>query len=440
TLFVYECAVGSCDSGTELPAASNTSMGLGVSVSLVGDELLSGASYAAVFSHGGQGKVFSFRWSGSHWLEAPALDTGIGYQAGAFGLAVASEGRTMIACARDTPAQAGTCYVYERVASGWSLRQQMAPLDPRYFAYFGSSVALSGDVAVVGAPGRGSAYVFQRSASGFWAQRARFDGAASANFGQVVAVRGDTVAVGAPITAFPPGLGAVHVFERAGESWAEREMFLGSDVERLGSSIAIGDNLILAGAPGGEGPGAALVFARNAGTWSLQQVLAPTDQQARMEFGAAVALDGDRALVGAPRASAGPEGATGVVYELARVAGSWTQPGFITASDRGVGDEFGSGIVLEDGRALIASRYHRWGVEGYIRGAVYVHDLTDAGTWNETAQLRLPESGTSPAIAIAGECLLVGAFAATTESGPFANPQSGGVYSFGCNLFGDGFE
>ena len=96
---------------------------------------------------------------------------------------------------------------------------------------FGWSIALSGESALTGAPGHetagkpyaGAAYVFTRSA-GIWTAPVLLtapDGAAYDQFGTSVALSGDTALVGAPIheVAGKVGAGAVYVFTLTGGSW-----------------------------------------------------------------------------------------------------------------------------------------------------------------------------------------------------------------------------
>ncbi|WP_193352697.1 FG-GAP repeat protein, partial [Desulfuromonas sp. TF] len=81
---------------------------------------------------------------------------------------------------------------------------------PQAAAQFGTAVAVDGFVAVVGAPfedeggiaDRGAAYVFRFSASGTWDLERRLvapDGAMNDQFGSSVAVSGDQIIVGAPL-------------------------------------------------------------------------------------------------------------------------------------------------------------------------------------------------------------------------------------------------
>ena len=133
------------------------------------------------------------------------------------GLAVAVSGDTALAGAQyfqDTtkdpdPYATGEVYVYVRSGGVWQQQQVLkAPVETDG-SFFGSSVAIDGNTAVVGAYGRlgtaGSVYVFTRSA-GAWSLQQELDGPEHSQMGWSVAISGDTVLAGAP-AYYPPGGG-----------------------------------------------------------------------------------------------------------------------------------------------------------------------------------------------------------------------------------------
>lgn len=79
----------------------------------------------------------------------------------------------------DQGTRAGAAYLFERRPNGtWAEVTKLLASDGAQFADFGSSVSLSGDRALVGAPGddrqganSGSAYLFERQPSGAWTAR-----------------------------------------------------------------------------------------------------------------------------------------------------------------------------------------------------------------------------------------------------------------------------
>ena len=74
---------------------------------------------------------------------------------------------------RDDGISSGSAYIFERDSNGnWSETQKLTTSDPEVYAYFGSSVAISGNYAIVGAylnnNDSGSVYIFERDSNGNW--------------------------------------------------------------------------------------------------------------------------------------------------------------------------------------------------------------------------------------------------------------------------------
>ena len=136
--------------------------------------------------------------------------------------------------------------------------------------YFGVSVSLSDHKALVGAyydddkgSASGSAYVFERQGDGSWKQTAKLlaaDGAASDSFGTSVSLSGDKALVGAPYI----DSGSAYVFERQGDSdWSQAAKLLaggefggyllGSTVSLSGQSMSVGAKILEPNTTNGSG-------------------------------------------------------------------------------------------------------------------------------------------------------------------------------------------
>ena len=140
------------------------------------------------------------------------LTAGDGAADDRFGRSVALSGDTaLVGVPYDDTAvgtNAGSAYVFVRSGTNWSQQAKLSTGDGAADDWFGYGVALAGDTALVGAPlhdttagtDAGSAYVFVRSGT-TWSQQARLtagDGAADDSCGYGVALSGDTALVGAP--------------------------------------------------------------------------------------------------------------------------------------------------------------------------------------------------------------------------------------------------
>ena len=264
-----------------------------------------------------------------------------------FSQAVAIDGETLVVGAPLHTSTAGTsqgaAYVFTRSGTTWTQQAKLIPTDAAAFAEFGTSVDISGNTIVVGAPGdvRRAAYVFFRNGS-IWTQQGKLTAGAKApnmDFGRRVAIDADTVAVGAPLYDGPSGAdqGAVFVFGRKGSAWSARAMLRPTDASqdaRFGTSVAVSGDSLIAGRSISNDTlavnmrGAAWIFERDGSAWTESvrvEDLAAIDWD---RFGRSVAIEGDRALVGAPFALGGPPMAqvrTGDAVSYRRVNGQWVR-------------------------------------------------------------------------------------------------------------------
>lgn len=388
----------------------------GYSVALAGNSALVGVTSDRLDTT--RGSAFVFVRNGSEWTLQAKLAPHDGEVWDSFGAAVAMHGDSALIGAprRNLAGAPGAAYVFVRSGDDWSLQAKLTASDGQEYAEFGSSVALATDTAVVGAPsdsGRGAAYVFVRGGV-TWQQQAKLTAAAGqggARFGWSVALSGATALVGAP---FGNGeKGSAHVFVRAASAWvpqAELKALDGAPGEQLGAAVALsGDTaLVGAGVPNlGGVPGAARVFVRASELWYLEAKLEPADRQQFDYFGSAVGLSGDTAAVGAYLNDWGEGGDNrGAVYVFKRTPAGWSQHAKVTASDWVPGDFFGFSVALE-GETLLggAIRADAGGGEG----AVYAFDQ-NGESWIEEGKLVQPLSDQIGfSVSISGDTALVGA-------------------------------
>jgi hypothetical protein len=190
-----------------------------------------------------------------------------------------------------------------------------------------------------GGPDAGAAYVFVRDAgSGAWVEAQKLlasDGAQNEFFGSSVAVDGEVVVVGAPEReghlshAGGTNAGAAHVFVRdvGSGAWVEAQQLLASDgaeSDYFGNSVAVDGEVVVVGAAnsdsvGGQDAGAAYVFVRDAGSgaWVEAQKLLASDGAQNEFFGSSVAVDGEVVVVGAERDNNAGGTQAGAAYILA---------------------------------------------------------------------------------------------------------------------------
>jgi uncharacterized protein YfcZ (UPF0381/DUF406 family) len=280
----------------------------GVGVAIGGDTVVVGAIGDDDNGSGsGSAYIFTCDDAGSltaSWTQRAKLLASDGAESDIFGLVVAISGDTVVVGAYlvdlDTHRYTnhGSAYIFTRDNAGsltasWTQRAKLLASDGAGGAFFGVSVAISGNIVVVGAPYSGfsyyydgngffsgSAYIFTSDDTGSltssWTQRAKLlaaDGSTDDNFGHSVAISGDTVVVGAYYSANNRGSIDVSAYiftrdEDAGSltaNWTQRAKLLASDGEESdynywGRSVAVDGNTVVAGAYNDCGKGSASVF------------------------------------------------------------------------------------------------------------------------------------------------------------------------------------
>ncbi|MGI9256961.1 MAG: fibronectin type III domain-containing protein, partial [Salinispira sp.] len=333
-----------------------------------------------------------------------------------FGYSVAVDGDTAIIGAYDGGINKGSAYVFTRSGSTWTQQQELTADDGANGDYFGYSVAVDGDTAIVGAYGdessTGSAYVFTRSGS-TWTQQPKLtadDGAGSDYFGYSVAVHGDTAIVGA--WGDDSSTGSAYVFTRSGSAWTQQPKLTASDKltsDRFGTSVAVDGNTAIVGAYRDESStGSAYVFTRSGSAWPPQQqkLTADDDGAINDNFGISVAVDGNTAIVGAY----GDESSTGSAYVFTRSSSTWTRQQKLTADDGAASDWFGYSVAVdEDTDTAIVGAYQ----DESSTGSAYVFTRSSS-TWTEqkklTADDGADEDSFGTSVAVDGDTAIVGAY------------------------------
>jgi hypothetical protein len=343
-----------------------------------------------------------------------------------FGSNIAVDGDTLVVGAPDESSDAlgisgnqtdnsapnaGAIYVFTRSGSVWTQQAYIKASNTGTGDRFGTSVGISGDTIVVGAPGEasdgsapsinsaasaGAVYVFTRS-GGTWTQQAYIKASvvdAGDRFGTAVSISGNTIVVGAvgedsniagnQADNNAADSGAVYIFTRSGAAWAQQAYIKASNIgagDQFGSTVSLDLDTLAVGSPfersnatgvGGNendnsaaNAGSVYVFIRSANAWSQQAYIKASNTDAGDRFGHSVSVSGDTLAVGAhkengngiginPGAGAQADnslGASGAVYVFVRSASVWTQQSYVKASNTGVGDEFGSHVTV-DGNTL----------------------------------------------------------------------------------------
>jgi hypothetical protein len=411
SVYVYLRSGSSWDLQTKLtPDADAQLSQFGAAVALSGDVALIGA----YDDDEGRGAAYVFTRSGVNWSQQAKLVASDAAFDDEFGNAVALSGDTALIGAHGDDVSRGSAYVFVRNGVSWSEQAKLISSDGAANDLFGTSVALSGDTALVGAYGQdadttdeGSAYIFTRLGTN-WTQRARLnagDGSTNDLFGRTVALVGDTALIGA---CNFQNIGAAYVFVGSGASWSEQAKLTASDGapgDCFGTSIALANDVALVGAPYANGfMGASYVYTRSAVTWSERARLTSADAGLARKFGSAVALSGDTVFVGATEG----DYALGSAYAFTGSGASWNEQDKVAAGKGAAFEQFGYAVALEGDTAVV-------GVPGdeFFAGSAQVFTRT-GDTWTPQARLQVSDNVQTGrvgiSVALSGDTALLGTF------------------------------
>jgi hypothetical protein len=374
-----------------------------------------------------------------HWLGLDLIDNPIPQENGLFGNSIdASEGFIVIGAPFNDISDvslipdSGEAFIFECKQTDTYRCTQVATLrspNPVSGDLFGFSVGIFGDTVIVSATengvlgdqtnNAGIVYVFERNQGGenTWELEASLRPSESANldiFGYSIGIDQNLIVASAPWEDGGPGdplpdAGAVYIFQRNQEMddpWREIDILRASDAEYydyFGSSVSINLNTIVVGAHaerGGAGDpipgaGAAYVFQLSKGSdnkWEQGVILRASDAQIDDWFGMAVDIDGDIAVVGAPREDGGNSNYpmdSGAAYIFSRNKGGanhWSQVGILHAPEANSYDSFGSVLSINHDLIFIGAAGKDGVNNNFIRnsGAVYAYsyDLSGKTGWN----------------------------------------------------------
>jgi trimeric autotransporter adhesin len=410
----------------------------GDSVAVSGNTIVVGAPNREVGGDMERGEAYVFTRPSSGWAsatEAADLTAENGKAGDRLGQAVAVSGNTVVVGAPDHEVGAhneqGAADVFSEPSGGWGSKKageevhQAAELIASGGATddkLGSSVAVSGSVAVAGAPDhafahekQGEAYVF-REPSGGWG---------SNKVGELVTQAADLVSSG------------------------------GAAKDELGRSVAVSGDTAVAGAPGhkvgeNEEQGAAYVFSEPSGGWGSNETPEEVTQSAELiasngakEDGLelSVAVSASTVILGTPRHKVGSIAAKGAAYVFTEPGGGWgskkageqvTQTAELTASDGAEDDGLGASVAVSGSTVVAGAPEHKVG-NNPAQGAAYVFVMPVsgwAGSLTQSAELSASDGAAMDAlgrsVAVSGDTVLAGAPNHTVA----ANAEQGAAYVF----------
>ncbi len=363
-----------------------------------------------------------------------------------FGVAVAIDGDTLLVGANgddDHGSASGAAYVFVRSNGVWVQQAKLTPNDGAVDDEFGRYVALAGNTALIGShwhdargANSGAAYVFVRNGTS-WTQQAKLtasDAAVGDEFGWGLAIEGDLALVGAPYNdALGTDSGALYAFVRSGTTWTQQAKLTASDGDaddRFGWFLALNSGTAVVGALADEAKGfasgSAYVFTYNGSSWSQQAKLTASDGAGNDQFGAAVAVHRDTAIISAIENDAFGTN-SGAAYVFVRNGTSWTQQAKLNATDAAAGDKFGGwGVAIQYDVAVVGSAFSD--SSAVDTGALYVF-ARNGTNWSQQSKVVASDSGMGDlfgwSVALSGNRVVTGGHA-NDDSGV----DSGSAYVF----------
>lgn len=333
-------------------------------------------------------------------------------------------------------------------------------------SFFGGAVAMDGDTLVIGATGTevtpdddqtqllGAAYIYtltetgneagneadnQANSGANWTQQAKlipedfetFDQQAS--FGHAVAIDGDTVVIGASRNRLEGLRGGVYVFTGSGSEWElQARLSLSNTADELlaGETVAIAGNTIAVGMPdttGGDNEigGAVHLFERTGTDWNLSTTLSATNESGNPSdtFGAVVALDQNRLVVGHNQGATGFPQTRGAIHVYSKVGNAWQLEAKLNNPVNSASAALGSAVALE-GDVIVAGAEGEKIDNNILQGAAHIFIRRPVGNnnfqWQHAYRLTAPDGATTDyfgrSVSIKNGLIVVGAYWADTDA------------------------
>ena len=349
----------------------------GTSVSISGNTAVIGS----IESPSGVGSAYVFiREANGNWSQQAKLMAEDGNDS-FFGFSVSVSGDTAVISARtvsNNDSFTGSAYIFTRGENGdWNQQARLEADDnneENQFAY--SAVSISGNTVVIGdRVGAGLVYIFLRDEDNNWNLHTKLNlnTLAPVSFGRSVSISGNTIAIGSLAHSV-----YIYVLDENDE-WVQQARLVSNDSSRnhyFGISVSVSENTALIGAwnddEKGTLSGSAYIFSRDLnGDWSQQAKLFADDASENRRFGYSVSISGDKAVIGGDSISSAP------AYSFVKNEnGDWKQQAkFLTIDGDGF-DRFGRTVSIDEDTAIIGAFFDN-NDNGIDSGSAYIFDLAE---------------------------------------------------------------
>ncbi|NOZ35693.1 MAG: T9SS type A sorting domain-containing protein [Chlorobi bacterium] len=321
----------------------------------------------------------------------------------------------------------GAAYIYYFNGTSWIEQIKLLASDSEENAYFGNSVYISGNYAIVGSVGSndygyqsGAAYIFHFDGTS-WIEKAKIfpsDPAESDRFGESVCISGNFAIVGASKDDDnATNSGSAYIFHNNGTSWVQQAKLSASNAaedDRFGNSVSISGSYAVVGAyfndTYGFNAGAAYIYYFDGTFWSEQAQLIPSETNSNQYFGKSVSISGNYAIVGSIGDDVMGNNA-GAAYIYYFDGFFWTEQAKLYASDAYGYDNFGESVNISGDYAIVGSVGND--DNGTNSGSAYVF-VRNEMTWSEHVKFTASDGSTYSqfgiSAGISGDFAIVGAY------------------------------
>ena len=349
-------------------ATGNAGDNFGWSVAISGNFGIVGAPNDAVGTNANQGSASIYQYNGSNWVLMQKLTDPTGVATDYFGISVHISGNYAIVGAygdAGTFQDEGSASIYQYNGSSWVLMQKLTDATGAAFDYFGISVYISGNYAIVGsysddapAVDQGSASIYRYDGSSWVLMQKIFDatGAASDNFGISVSISGNYAIVGSYLDDAPAAnQGSVSFYQYDGSSWVLMQKIFdatGIANDQFGDCVSISGNYAIVGAWMDDNgiianQGSASIYQYNGSSWVLMQKIIDVSGSASDQFGVSVSISDDYAIVGSYFDDIGANTDQGSVSIYLRVGLEWQKLQFVTDPGGKPLNNFGDAVTID---------------------------------------------------------------------------------------------
>jgi len=340
----------------------------GTSVSISGSYAIIGAMQDNE-TFGNQGSVSFYHFDGSQWVFKQKITDDPGEGSAYYGISVSISGNyAIVGAIYDGPFSEGSASIYQYIGTSWVFMQKVTDSNPLLQAYFGVSVSISGNYAIVGAYAddvgqgstQGSASIFHYNGTNWILMQEIVDATGFPGdwFGGSVSIS-DTFAI---IGAYSDDVGSntnqgsASIYEYNGTSWVLMQKITdatGAASDLFGTAVSISDNYVIVGAErddvgSNSDQGSASIYKYDGANWVLMQKIVDPSGGPSDYFGYSVAIAGDHAMVGAIWDDIGSNTNQGSATIYQKVGAGWQKMQYL-ADPAGNADQlFGASLAMDN--------------------------------------------------------------------------------------------